>query len=226
MSLLQTSFGETLWLLSDLLWKLALFPSALPHDITWLCCDSVCFARLDRVLFKHQLMTGKFFKDCATPLTPHASLRQYQADQSVQRSTRRNLYVTTFISIYFTDAHAGVLQGVWYAKSCFPGFSNSFPPPPHPRVPLHVSLKASLGCPINTVAERVKASPSWLLPSALVMNRHLWHRLLQNAEIFWWFLCYNHCYWITAASVHFPWFSPKYDLLFWLLCPVLEIKEG
>lgn len=84
---------------------------------------TVCWASLDRGLFKHQLMTGKFFKDCATHWPTHAALWLYQADQSVHWLMRRNVSSTTFNSVYFMDTHAEV----WYAKSCFSGFSNSFP---------------------------------------------------------------------------------------------------
>lgn len=73
-------------------------------------------------------------------------------------------------------------------------FVDSATPALPPRVSLHVSLKVSLGCSINIVAERVKASMSWLLPSALVMNRHSDNRLLQNPEILQCFLCCNLCY--------------------------------
>lgn len=143
---------------------------------------------------------------------PHTALWQYRADQNVHWSMRRNVYLTIVNSLYFTDAHTEVFQEVWYAKICFFGFSNSFRFPP--SVPLHVSLKGSLGCSINIVAEGVKANMSGLLPSALVMNRHSWHCLLQNAKTFQCFLWCNQRYWITAASFHFPWVSPKYDLGF------------
>lgn len=161
-----------------------MFSSALPRDVTWLRCDSVCLARLDRVLCKHRLMTGKFFKDCATPPSPHASLRQYQADQSVRRSPP--LFQFT-LQMHTLECYrkSDMLRAA--------SLDSATPPPPPPRVPLHVSLKASLGCPINTVAERVKASMSWLPPSAAVMKRHLCHRPLQKAQIFGCFSCCNHC---------------------------------